>query len=98
MNLDPTIAADVMQVCRNGHVITDRLRGDPESGRSHCDRCGAATLDRCLTCGEQLPGAVEVPGLAPIGAWPTPRYCLVCGAPFPWVRRPHVAPEPRAIL
>ena len=45
------LIADVMQVCRNGHVITDMLRAHPESGLSHCDRCGAPTLDRCLTYG-----------------------------------------------
>jgi hypothetical protein len=42
---------DVMQVCRNGHVITGLLRTCPERGLSHCDRCGAPTLDRCLTYG-----------------------------------------------
>ena len=98
MNLDVGSAAEIMQVCRNGHVITDRLRRDPESGRTHCDRCGAATLDHCLTCGWTLPGATEVPGLTPIGAWPAPRYCLMCGAPFPWVRRPSAGPEPLTIL
>ncbi len=89
---------DVMQVCRNGHVITDRLHGNPSSGRTHCDRCGAATLERCLTCGHALPGALEVPGLVPIGARPAPRHCLVCGAPFPWVRQAPARDEPLAVL
>src|SRR5271166_5959126 len=74
---------DVMQVCRNGHVITDRLRQEPQRGLAHCDRCGAATLDSCPTCGQGLPGAVVVPGLAPVGARP-PLYCSTCGAAFPW--------------
>ena len=26
---------DVMQVCLNGHVITDRLFSSPEGGRTH---------------------------------------------------------------
>jgi hypothetical protein len=98
MNPNPGNVADVMQVCRNGHVITDRLHSNPESGRTHCDRCGAATLDRCLTCGHELPGALDVCGLVPIGAWQTPRHCLMCGAAFPWVRRPHPAPEPLTLL
>ena len=54
---------DVMQVCRNGHVITDLLRTCPERGQTHCDRCGAATIEQCLTCGQSLPGAIAVPGL-----------------------------------
>jgi hypothetical protein len=81
---------DVMQVCRNGHVITDRLRASPESGRAHCDRCGAATLEGCPTCGRGLPGAIAVPGLQPVGSRPPPRYCEACGAAFPWAERPGV--------
>jgi hypothetical protein len=73
-----------MQVCRNGHVVTDLLHTYPERSLSHCDRCGAATLDRCPTCGWELPGAVRVPGLIPVGLLEPPRYCPACGAAFPW--------------
>lgn len=83
---------DVMQVCRNGHVITDLLRTFPERGRTHCDRCGAPTLDHCLTCGRELPGAVPVPGLVPLGTPQPPGYCSVCGAAFPWSKLPGPAP------
>jgi hypothetical protein len=78
---------DVMQVCRNGHVITDLLRSFPERGRGHCDRCGAGTLERCPTCGQELPGAVYVPGLVPVGHRPPPQFCATCGASFPWTER-----------
>jgi hypothetical protein len=90
---------DVMQVCRNGHVITDLLQTCPERARTHCDRCGAVTLERCPTCGLELPGAIVVPGLQPVGARPAPHFCAKCGAAFPWThlrrRPPH---EPLAIL
>jgi hypothetical protein len=90
---------DVMQVCRNGHVVTDLLHGCPERGSVHCDRCGAPTLDHCLTCGRRIPGAVYVPGLAPAGSQPPPNYCATCGAPFPWTSRPGPAgPDCRARL
>ena len=89
---------DVMQVCRNGHVITDRLRSDPQSGRFHCDRCGASTLDHCSTCGGLLPGAGSVPDLVPIGLWPAPRSCPLCGAAFPWARKRQIGPEPLSTL
>jgi hypothetical protein len=90
---------DVMQVCRNGHVITDLLRSCPEGGLLHCDRCGAETLDRCLTCGRELPGAVTVPGLLPVGARQPPGYCATCGAAFPWTqRRRPPRTEPLALL
>jgi hypothetical protein len=78
---------DVMQVCRNGHVVTDRLHACPDGGLTHCNRCGATTLDRCLTCGEELPGAVTIPGLLPIGGRQPPHYCSTCGAAFPWAAR-----------
>jgi hypothetical protein len=89
---------DVMQVCRNGHVITNRLRSDPDSGRTHCNQCGAATLARCLTCGQDLPGAGLVLDLVTIGACAPPRFCPGCGAAFPWVRRPRPAAGPLALL
>jgi hypothetical protein len=90
---------DVMQVCRNGHVITDLLRTCPERGLAHCDRCGAATIDHCPTCGRELPGALAVPGLQPIGFRQPPCYCSICGAAFPWTKQnrpPKI--EPLAIL
>jgi hypothetical protein len=83
-------APDVMQVCRNGHVITDLLRSYPERGLLHCDRCGAQTLDHCLTCGQAIPGAVYVPGLPAAGSCPPPNYCVTCGAAYPWTTRPRL--------
>ena len=87
---DSASSHDVMQVCRNGHVITDLLLGYPERGLFHCDRCGAQTLDRCPTCGEHIPGAIHVPGLPPAGSRAAPNYCSTCGAAFPWTIRPRV--------
>jgi hypothetical protein len=78
---------DVMQVCRNGHVITDLLHTYPDRGLSHCDRCGVVTLDRCATCGMEIPGAVHVPGLVPVGRSQAPEFCAACGAPFPWNKK-----------
>jgi hypothetical protein len=90
--------SDVMQVCRNGHVITARLRSDPDSGQAHCGRCGAVTIDRCPTCGRELPGAGHVPDLVPIGHAAPPRFCSACGAAYPWTRPPRAAAEPLALL
>src|ERR671939_1778842 len=85
---------DVMQVCRNGHVITDLLHTFPERALSHCDRCGAVTLSRCLTCGREIPGAVYVPGAVPLGSRRPPQYCPTCGAAFPWAERRPAAHGP----
>jgi hypothetical protein len=78
---------DTMQVCANGHVITDLLHSHPEQARDHCDRCGAATLERCRTCGRELPGAIPVPGLEPVGLRQPPQHCPTCGASFPWTHQ-----------
>jgi len=78
---------DIMQVCRNGHVITDLLRTYPERALTHCDRCGTVTMERCPTCGHELPGAIVVPGLQPVGARAAPHFCSMCGAAFPWMRQ-----------
>jgi hypothetical protein len=87
MTLVDSCTRDTMQVCRNGHVITDLLHTFPERAVSHCDRCGASTLDRCLTCGQEIPGAMYIPGAVPIGMPQAPQYCSGCGAAFPWTRR-----------
>lgn len=94
------IARDVMQVCLGGHVITDALASHPEQGARHCDRCGAPTISRCPTCGEEIPGAVAVLGPAPIGRRPPPAHCPGCGAAFPWAERPpsSATPETLAVL
>src|SRR5579884_1992409 len=90
--------ADVLLVCRNGHVITDRLRGCPEQALGHCDRCGAETLSACPTCGQELPGALPLPGPVPIGHTRPPLYCSQCGAAFPWTPRPEPAADPLPAL
>ena len=90
---------DSMQVCRHGHVVTDMAHTYPERRRPCCDRCGAATLDRCPTCGTELPGAVRVPGLSPVGVLRPPRWCAACGAAFPWTEAAAPAvPDPLAPL
>src|SRR5260370_14049575 len=79
---------DVMQVCRNGHVITDLVHACPARGLSHCDRCGAETLDHCLTCGQEILGAVPVPGMFALsGHMRPPDFCATCGAAFPWAQQ-----------
>jgi hypothetical protein len=88
---------DTMLVCRNGHVLTDFAQAYPERRRSHCDRCGAATLDRCPTCGEGLAGAIAVPGLVPLGRLEPPNFCASCGVRFPWAEPAEGTASPPAL-
>jgi hypothetical protein len=83
---------DAMLVCRRGHVVTDRLHARPDLRGLRCDHCGAATLDRCRTCGSELPGAVRLPGPLTVGREAAPLACPVCGAAFPWSAAPPPPP------
>jgi hypothetical protein len=87
MNALDSSLRDVMQVCRNGHVITDLFYTFPERALSHCDRCGAVTMTHCLTCGQELPGAIYVAQAYPIGEHKPPHFCSCCGAAFPWAKK-----------
>jgi hypothetical protein len=89
--MDTELMRDVMQVCLGGHVITDVLASHPEQGVQHCDRCGAPTISRCPTCGDDLAGAAPLPGLSTIGQRQAPQHCSCCGAAFPWAQRPAPA-------
>src|SRR5262245_56167827 len=97
MNSTAGFIQDIMQVCFNGHVVNTRFRTCPERSRHSCDRCGAATLHACLTCNQELAGAIVVPGLQPVGTVEPPLYCARCGAVFPWqARRSRLQRTPAA--
>lgn len=80
---------DVMQVCLNGHTITDSLRSSPEFGRRHCPQCGEPTIHKCLKCNADIPGDLHVPGvLALTTSIPkAPLNCGNCGVAFPWAKK-----------
>lgn len=78
---------DRMLICRNGHVITDRLTARPDLHLPRCDMCGADTLDRCPTCAHLFAGAHPVPGFEPVGTRGAPTVCTTCGAALPWARQ-----------
>lgn len=73
---------DVMQVCLNGHMITDTAMRDPYRQKPNCPECGARTITECLKCSAPIQGA-------PLGAFsfqkrPVPPFCWSCGAEYPW--------------
>ena len=82
---------DVALVCRNGHLVNDRVRAAPERNPEHCPACGAETVSACPGCREPLLGAYLPEGSAATQAAPSlvrlPRFCTGCGRPYPWTER-----------
>lgn len=82
---------DVLLVCHNGHVVTDRLHSHPAASRSRCERCGSGVLSSCPTCGQILTIARPLSLHDTLGGKRPPDYCSACGSSFPWTRE---APPP----
>lgn len=84
----------IAQVCLNGHCITDALDANPECGQPFCDKCGAATITSCPSCGARIHGDYYTPGLCVVGfGYRVPAYCYACGEPYPWTQRAIEATE-----
>jgi hypothetical protein len=47
---------DTMQVCENGHIVTDMAVKHPEYRVNRCPKCGAATIMACEKCNVAIPG------------------------------------------
>lgn len=76
---------DILQVCTNGHKITEYAVSQPNSRKKRCPDCGAETMTHCTTCNTEIPGHHHVPGV--FGFYPDeppPKFCENCGEPYPW--------------
>lgn len=85
---------DVMQVCLNGHRITDSYHSHPEFRKDYCDQCGEKTITECPDCGAPIKG--ELISKNVIWAFPTPvpNNCHNCGSPYPWTQKNATTPTP----
>lgn len=74
---------DTMQVCLNGHKITDRYIEYPNKRQNACEKCGAETIHSCPECGTDIRGKL-------MNGWPggegpdVPDHCRECGEAFEW--------------
>ena len=77
---------DVMQVCLNGHTITDTAATQPEFAKPFCSNCGERTITTCPECRAPIQGTYHVPGVAVLAfAIPkAPNNCHACGTAYPW--------------
>ncbi len=77
----PRRGIDVMQVCENGHKVTDQVGAHPERAAPFCDKCGGATTTSCAYCGNPIPGFNHDNPALRLGP---PKNCRQCGSAFPW--------------
>lgn len=75
---------DGLQVCENGHVITNYATSQPTSTQNHCHECGAKTITACPTCNTPMRGYRHISGVFHVSDSPAPDYCMECGSPMPW--------------
>ena len=75
-----------MQVCLEGHMITDRLNGSPEQGKAYCPKDGSKTISACAKCNNLIPGSKpRPPGSFGHSPGPSvPDCCEFCGSAYPW--------------
>lgn len=79
---------DTMQVCLNGHYITDRYYNSPDRRQDHCDKCGAETIKECQNCSEEIEGDRLDSSVLVVATPSIPEYCENCGDPYPWTQKP----------
>ena len=75
---------DAMQVCLNGHQITDSANAMPQFRKAFCAECGAKTITACPECHATIQGHYYSPGVLSIRETPVPNNCQDCGTAFPW--------------
>ncbi|MDR2270448.1 MAG: DUF2321 domain-containing protein [Sphingobacterium sp.] len=76
---------DVMQVCLNGHQITENYLKSPQFRKAFCTTCGQSTIHQCPSCGSDIKGAYHYERVISLGpSAPVPDICEYCGEDFPW--------------
>lgn len=73
---------DVMQVCLNGHLITDCCEMMPDHMKSFCPDCGSNTITACPECKASIQGHLK--GVLSIRQAPPRNNCHHCGTAYPW--------------
>lgn len=95
----PVITHDVMQVCLEGHVITDRYNVQPEQRKAYCPQDGSPTIADCGSCGKPITSVRTRYFSKPIPApLPPPERCEHCGSAFPWTGKLNVVKSSMVVL
>ncbi|EAY29480.1 DUF2321 domain-containing protein [Microscilla marina] len=80
---------DVMQVCLNGHQITDSYLRSPHLAEDYCQKCGKETIVACPNCQTPIKGDYYYPGVVDLTGFrtPVPKRCSNCGKYYPWGKK-----------
>lgn len=80
---------DAMQVCLQGHQITDTFNRYPQFRKNHCPKCGNTTIHRCPNCRNEIKGEYHVENFIDLSGSkvPVPEICEYCGESFPWSKK-----------
>ena len=79
----------VIQICRNGHILTDRA-DTHELKQKFCSTCGSPIISQCEHCHVDIKGRARYMSQLPSGFGyyngdvSRPAYCIHCGRPYPW--------------
>ncbi len=82
----------LLQVCTNGHKITEHFGRKIEDDRDFCPTCGAPTTTTCPACETEMLGCMHYPHV--VGGCDDvdiPEYCNGCGKPYPWTKKEAAA-------
>lgn len=78
----PEHGYDVMQVCLNGHQITDAAEMMPDHMKPFCPDCGEKTIVACPDCGTPIQGHLK--NVLSARQSPVRNNCHQCGTAYPW--------------
>lgn len=73
---------EVMQVCLNGHQITDCAGTIPDYKKPFCPECGGRTIVACPECNATVQGSLK--GVLLSHPSPVRNNCHQCGTAYPW--------------
>ncbi len=78
---------DIMQVCLNGHQITDSYQTFVAGRQAFCKGCGEKTIIKCLNCNQPIRGRYHADGVINCLSTHVSDFCHSCGEPYPWAGR-----------
>jgi hypothetical protein len=82
---------DEAQICFNGHVVNEAMKGSPELNAEFCEQCGAETISNCQHCQMAIRGRYHASGLVLMNEYSAPAFCRGCGKPYSWTERALLA-------